>query len=176
MHAAAQFALAEAASAECLQLIEREVGGFHGCPISPAGRSNATAEWNRHLRNTVTGRSISWRHPMNIQRFMLPASIAAAIHVALLWTVSGEPGPLRIKIMEVPLISDPLPKPDEPVVVAPEEKSDTMEPVKSLGGPTPPQAPEPEVWRKPHDASIPTPDKPIYPKEDTKIIPRKIGR
>ncbi len=112
---------------------------------------------------------------MNIQRFMLPASIAAAIHVALLWTVSGEPGPLRIKIMEVPLISDPLPKPDEPVVVAPEGKSDTMEPVKSLGGPTPPEAPEPEVVRKPDDVSIPTPDKPIYPKEDTKIIPRTPG-
>jgi protein TonB len=73
---------------------------------------------------------------MNIHKYLVPASIAATIHVALLWVAPESPG---IRLIEVPLAKLP-PLPD-PVVMPPDEPDEPAAitaPVKSLLGEPPP--------------------------------------
>jgi protein TonB len=82
---------------------------------------------------------------MNIHKYLLPASLAATIHVALLWFLPTED---YIRVMAVPLTPpgpvDP-PVQDQPVPPD-EEKSPAIEPVKSLlGVPAPISLDEPPV-------------------------------
>jgi protein TonB len=73
---------------------------------------------------------------MNIHKYLVPASIAATIHVALLWIAPESP---IIRITEVPLanpppISDPIDLPPE----EPDDPTTASDPVKSLLGEPPP--------------------------------------
>jgi len=52
---------------------------------------------------------------MNIHKYLLPASLAATIHVALLWFLPVEP---YVRIIEIPLVGDP-PPPKPPEVALP---------------------------------------------------------
>ncbi len=86
---------------------------------------------------------------MNIQRFVLPATIAAALHVALLWFRPREEYNTVIAVPLVPLTEDPLPKPPEDLPPPSEERSADVAPVQSLaGGPAAPDLPDPEVTSK----------------------------
>lgn len=75
---------------------------------------------------------------MNIHKYVIPASIAAAVHVALLWFLPDEP---YVRMIEVPLVKTPE-RPDRPV--QPPDEADqpetAAEPVKSLLGKPPPVA------------------------------------
>lgn len=69
---------------------------------------------------------------MNIHKYVIPASIAATLHVALLWLIpEGSPNPPP-PVIEVPILP-PLPRPPEEIL-PPEEKDKTAEPVKALAG------------------------------------------
>jgi protein TonB len=73
---------------------------------------------------------------MNIHKYVIPATIAATIHFALL-TVAPESAPI---LMEVPLAKPDLPPfPPKPIEMRPEEEPATAsEPAKSLLGEPPP--------------------------------------
>jgi len=113
---------------------------------------------------------------MNIQRYILPGSIAAALHVAFVLGFNEESGPI-IRIVEVPLVSPPPKPPEEPIVLPPQEKTSSTEPVQPLGGgPTPPEIEPPLTPLKQTDFTIPEDDH-RRAKEKTKLttIPPTIG-
>lgn len=79
---------------------------------------------------------------MNIHKYLLPASIAATMHVALLWLMPEEP---HIRIIEMPLKPGPLKPPEDPSVPPedPTERESHPDPVKPLrGNPAPPELPD----------------------------------
>ena len=80
---------------------------------------------------------------MNIQRYILPATVAATLHVALLWAIPDEEYVRLVPVILGPK-DPPPPKTPEEVVMPPEEKPPDTKPVESLaGGPMPPEIPEP---------------------------------
>lgn len=108
---------------------------------------------------------------MNIQRYVLPVSFAAAFHAALLFGFSEKAVRDVIRIIEVTLPPLP-PKPDEPVVTPPPEPGATVEPVKPLaGGPTPPEIEPPPALPKTNELAPPEEARPRNPGQDIKIIP-----
>ena len=112
---------------------------------------------------------------MTIQNHILPASIAAAIHAALLWGWIQTPVPTHTTVIEVPLPPLP-PKPDDAVVPQPEEKSETTQPVQPLaGGPAPVTLEEHFVTPKPTDITIPVDERPRDFPHDIKIFPPRFG-
>jgi protein TonB len=91
---------------------------------------------------------------MNIQNYILPVSIAATLHVALLCMGVNEPHQPFKKIIEV----SPAPIPPQPadMVVKEEEREANDEPVLPLaGGPVLPTMDDPPVTPKPRDITIP---------------------
>ena len=115
---------------------------------------------------------------MNISRYLVPASIAATLHVAFMLGFNPVAGPIT-RIIEVPLGLPPVTKiPDDPVVSPPEEKPSSTEAVRPLaGGPIPPDIDPPAVL--PKDGQIPIPDdarRPSKPTTDVKTIPMTIGQ
>ena len=110
---------------------------------------------------------------MNIQRFLLPASIAAAIHVALFLAVPE--GERSVKFIEVPLTTfDPPKSPVDPVVPDDETEQST-EPVKPMaGGPTLPDIDE-SVITKQIDIAIPIVKTPANPIKVLRLIPETAG-
>jgi protein TonB len=90
---------------------------------------------------------------MNIHKYVIPASLAAAVHVALLTLA---PGPTSI-LIEVPLAASPLPPipktPDDPIAQPPEDRPVSVEPVKPLlGKPAPPSIDDVPPTKLPADA------------------------
>ena len=75
---------------------------------------------------------------MNIQKYILPASAAATVHVALLWFLPEES---YTRIIGLPLVSKPPVNP--PIAQPPEDPEERIleeEPVKALRGEPPPVA------------------------------------
>ena len=111
---------------------------------------------------------------MTIQNHILPASIAAVIHAALLWAwieTPYHPGP---KFIEIPL--PPLPKPDDPVVLPPADKNETPQPVQPLaGGPSRPEIEDQILTPKPADFPIPVVDRRANFTKDLPIVPPDLG-
>jgi protein TonB len=75
---------------------------------------------------------------MNIQRYILPGTLAAVFHAALLLGLPGKTMREMVTVIEVPLVPPPRP-PDDPITLPPEEKP-VVGPVRPLaGGPTAPE-------------------------------------
>ena len=112
---------------------------------------------------------------MNIQRYILPATVAATLHVALLWAIPDEEYVRLVPVILGPK-DPPPPKTPEEVVMPPEEKTPDTKPVESLaGGPMPPEIPELPVKLRPEALSIPVDPHPRNIGEVTQFIPKAIG-
>jgi len=111
---------------------------------------------------------------MNIQRFVLPASIAATAHVALLWAIPRESWIRPVSVIAIPL--PPLPPPENPVAAPPEEKKASTEPVRPLSGsPTPPEIMLPPPDRPRNVIPLPDETRPRKLDPGTTIIPIVYG-
>jgi periplasmic protein TonB len=112
---------------------------------------------------------------MNIHKYLLPASIAATMHVALLWLM---PEQLHTRIIAVPLVPEKPPIPD-PVAEPPQDeepKRDFEDIVKPMaGGPPPPVIPEITVLPDKTDITTPVTDNPKYPARELTSIPKTFG-
>ena len=112
---------------------------------------------------------------MNIQRYILPATVAATLHVALLWAIPDEEYVRLVPVILGPK-DPPPPKTPEEVVMPPEEKPPDTKPVESLaGGPMPPEIPELPVKLRPEALSIPVDPHPRNIGEVTQFIRKAIG-
>jgi protein TonB len=112
---------------------------------------------------------------MNIHKYLLPAAIAATVHVALLWLLPEQP---HIRIIEVPLVSDKPPISDPVIESPPEEepKRDFEGTVKPMaGGPPPPKIPEIPVLPDKADITIPAEESPKYPVRELITVPKTFG-
>jgi protein TonB len=109
---------------------------------------------------------------MNIHKYLLPASLAAMVHVALFWFLPEGTRPDGTILIEMPVLPPILKSPDDEVT-PPEEKEETTRPVtKMSGGPSRSEIPDPATPPKPGDITIPVPDMPINPwKDPKKILP-----
>lgn len=112
---------------------------------------------------------------MNIQKYLLPASLAATIHVALLWLMPEEP---YIRILAAPLKTVPvyptgdLPEPP----VDPEDRASNPDPVKPLRGkPAPPELPDVPTKLPDGPLTIPVDARPPKFEPGFSEIPEKIG-
>lgn len=111
---------------------------------------------------------------MPIHRYLLPATLAATVHVALFQLAPERESPLAETISEVPILP-PLPKTDE-LMLPPEEPMTNPEPVKTLAdGPTPPELPEPWSTPKPDDLTVPLVDHWKNTDRDVRLIPERVG-
>ncbi len=91
---------------------------------------------------------------MIIHKYLLPASLAATLHIALLWLVPEETHPRTTALVEIPL-RPPIPQTAPDPVPQPEDRPVNAEPVKPLaGGPNPPELPEELSSR--NSADLPT--------------------
>ncbi|HRG55077.1 MAG TPA: TonB family protein [Lacunisphaera sp.] len=114
---------------------------------------------------------------MNIHKYLLPASIAATMHVALLWLMPDQP---YTRIMELPLNTDSGPtKPpeDSPVTTEdPVERESTPEQVKPLkGNPAPPKLPDVPARLPEGPLVIPIENRPSKFDPNITVIPENIG-
>lgn len=81
---------------------------------------------------------------MNVNRYIVPATIAAALHTAFVLAFPGGPAPSRP--IEIPLTAAPRVKPDDPVILTNEDAADPEVTVKALAQPQEnPPAPPPPV-------------------------------
>jgi len=112
---------------------------------------------------------------MNTHKYLLPASIAAAMHVALLWFM---PEQSCIRIIELPIGTQKPPNPDP--VAAPSQDEEPMrdleDSVKPLaGGTPPPDIPEIPVLPDKTDIIFPVTERPKYPARELTTIPKTFG-
>ena len=110
---------------------------------------------------------------MNIQKYLVPASIAATVHVAFFWLMPEEP---YTRLVEIPLVKTPpagdwVIPPEEPE--KPDVASQEVKPL--LGAPAPVSLEEPPV--RPIDTSFPMPVEDPHPelRVSTGIVPPVIG-
>lgn len=112
---------------------------------------------------------------MNIQKHLLPASLAATVHIAMFWFM---PEGTRLRtpaIVEIPPLP-PIPPVAPDPVTQPEEREIIAEPVKPLaGGPTPPELPEELSPRKPEDLTIRWIEHVMNTDRNVRIIPAVAG-
>lgn len=112
---------------------------------------------------------------MNIHKYLLPATVAATVHVALLWLLPEQP---HIRIIEVPLKTGPV-KPPEDLPVPPEdpaERESNPDPVKPLQGkPAPPELPDVPTKLPDGQLTIPVDTRPRKFDHSITGIPEKIG-
>lgn len=110
---------------------------------------------------------------MNIHKYLLPATVAATVHVALLWFLPEEP---HTRAIAVPLPADPGPEKPVEEVRPPEDPVASTEPVKSLtGGPAPIELDEPLIAPLKDTITI-TVDEPITkPDRELRIAPKTFG-
>lgn len=98
---------------------------------------------------------------MNIHRFILPATIAAALHAALFWALPHEEYVRLIPVVLGPGDPPPPPPPEDPIPPRPAGKTAADEPFRPVaGGPTPPELPDDIVMRKPDGPTIPLEPRP----------------
>lgn len=108
-------------------------------------------------------------------KYLLPASLAATVHVALFWLMPE--GTYTRQLIEKPLIT-PTPQPVDPVPQAPEEapKRDFESVVRPLaGGPTPPEIDEPLPPPTKTDITLSVDERSKFPAKDMKIAPKHFG-
>ncbi len=111
---------------------------------------------------------------MNIHKYLFTASIAATMHVALLWLMPEQP---YTRIIELPLKAGPVKPPGETPVPPedPAERTASPDPVKPLKGepapPTLPEVPAPAESRLP----IPVENRPAAFDRSITGIPQRIG-
>lgn len=111
---------------------------------------------------------------MNINKYLLPATLAATVHVVLFKFAPEGTIPLAESIIEVPILPS-IPQTDE-VMLPPEEPRTNPEPVKALGGgPTPPQLPEQWSTPKPDDLTVLWVEHWKSTDRDVRLITEKIG-
>jgi protein TonB len=114
---------------------------------------------------------------MNIHKYLLPASIAATVHVAL-FSVLPEGTPIvPPSIVEVPLLP-PIPKSlDDTVQLPPEERPVSADPVKPLlGKPAPPALDDVPPAKLPEDVfSMPVDNRPRPIERGITELPSTIG-
>ena len=112
---------------------------------------------------------------MNIYKYLLPASLAATVHVALLWFLPAED---YIRVIAVPLKTEP-PKTPDPIMEPPEEKDPKAraEPVKPLlGKPAPPELEEAPITKLPDRAvEMPIDTRPRKIADKQTDLPTTIG-
>jgi protein TonB len=114
---------------------------------------------------------------MNIHKYLLPATVAATVHVALL-SLMPEGTPISPPpIVEVPLLP-PIPKSvDDMVQLPPEERPTSTDPVKPLlGKPAPPALDDVPPAKLPDDAfSMPVDNRPRPIERGITELPTTIG-
>lgn len=112
---------------------------------------------------------------MNIYKYLLPASLAATVHVALLWFLPVED---YVRVIAVPLKTAP-PKTPDPIAEPPEEKDPmaSAEPVKPLRGkPAPPELEEVPITKLPDRAfEMPIDTRPRKIADKQTDLPTTIG-
>lgn len=112
---------------------------------------------------------------MNIHKYLLPASIAATMHVALLWLMPEQP---YTRTIEVPLGTAKPPIAD-PVAEPPREEEpgqgfeDVVKPI--AGGPPPPEIPETPALPDKTDITLPVTEHPKHPARELATIPKTFG-
>lgn len=112
---------------------------------------------------------------MKIPQYLLPASLAATVHVALFWLMPEETHPRTTAVVEIPLLP-PLPQTDPDSVTQPEERVINAVPVKLLaGGPTPPELPEELSPGKADDLPTLWIEHVMSPDRNVRIIPAVTG-
>ena len=122
----------------------------------------------RHRRSSLL------THPMNIQNYILPVSIAATLHVALL--LYGVREPSRPKTIVVDISPTPPPKPEDPVLATPENPPDEEQSVRSLSdAPAPPTNDEPPVTPKTTDIVMPATEPITSVTRNLLVVPPVIG-
>lgn len=112
---------------------------------------------------------------MNIHKYLLPASIAATMHVALLWFM---PEQSYTRIIEVPLKTGPAKPPEDLPVPSedPVEHQSNPDPVKPLKGkPAPPELPDMPTKLPDGQLTIPVENRPTKFDRNITGIPEKIG-
>lgn len=150
--------------------IQREVGGFHDASFR---QTENETQWRSNKEGSDASKVR--RTHMNIHKYLLPASLAATVHVALLWLVPTED---YVRVVAVALT--PPDKPDRPEKeppVAPEEdpEPETV-PVKPLlGSPAPVALEEPPL--RPIETEFPMEVATVRPdvRVDTPNLPDVIG-
>lgn len=109
---------------------------------------------------------------MNIHRFILPGSIAAAFHAALLLVVPNSPLPGGTTVVEVPLGPPPHPPVVDETPPRPRDDSEESQVVKALPhGEPPPVIPE-ELLPAKQEAQVAIPVEPAAP---TRAHSNKLG-
>ena len=108
-------------------------------------------------------------------KYLLPASLAATVHVALFWLMPE--GTYTRQLIEKPLIT-PTTRDGDPVVQPPEEtpQRDFARAVQPLaGGPTPPEIDEPLPPPTKTDITLSVDERSKFPAKDMKIAPKHFG-
>jgi len=112
---------------------------------------------------------------MNIHKYLLPASLAATMHVALLWLMPEQP---YIRIIDAPLKTVPVKPPGdlpEPPV-DPADRESNPDQVKPLRGkPAPPESPDVPTKLPDDQLTIPVDARPPKFEPGICAIPEKIG-
>ena len=113
---------------------------------------------------------------MNIHNYLLPAALAATVHVALFWALPEGTRPNPTTIAEIPILP-PIPKSEnDPVMRPPEERGADAEPVQPLaGGRAPPELPEEFITRKPDRPTTPLVEHLKNSDKTGRIIPESPG-
>lgn len=111
---------------------------------------------------------------MNIHKYVIPASIAAMVHVALLWFLPEEPytpPPVEVTVKPPPIVDRPIEQPEE----KPKPEAFEKEVRPLAGGPAPMSLPE--VTRLPDKnvITIPVEERPTSPVRDLKVVPPTSG-
>ena len=108
-------------------------------------------------------------------KYLLPASLAATVHVALFWLLPE--GTLARPRLELPLIAT-APRHVAPIPPVPEEtaKRDWEVAVQPLaGGPTPPEIDEPLTPPTKTDIMLSADERARFPAQDLKFAPTHLG-
>jgi protein TonB len=113
---------------------------------------------------------------MNIQKYLLPASMAATVHVALLWFLPEEtyvPRPIEV------LLAGPKPPPPDRPVISPDPETKPQDFEKAVrplaGGPTPPEISETLMPLTKDAITIPMDERPKFDSKDLKLVPKTFG-
>lgn len=112
---------------------------------------------------------------MNIHKYLLPASIAATMHVALLWLMPEGARMVSRPVDLLPGCTLPVVTNDPPPL-PPEEQDPDVDPVKTLtGGPALPDLDEPAPPITKTEFSIPIQERPKGPETAFDRIPGIVG-
>lgn len=117
---------------------------------------------------------------MNIRRFVIPATVATAVHAALFYAVPDTITPTRLVAVTQVDFQPPIPPDDKPPMIDPPKTADTdaTKEVRVLStGEERPELPHKLLDTGPMDIAIPLEDRPIKKFKDTEKIgpPGELG-